>query len=46
MVICGRYMFEFSVSLDMEEKNINDKRRILSYLLGYRLTLIVKKIEN
>jgi hypothetical protein len=40
MVICGRYMFEFSVSKDMKKIN-NDKRRIPAYLL----TLIVKELK-
>ena len=39
MVICGSYMFESSVSKDMENQNNNDKRRIPAYLL----TLIVKE---
>ena len=43
MVICGNYMFEFSVSKDMGKIN-NDKRRIPTYLLGYLLTLIVKEL--
>ena len=41
MVICGTYKVEFSVSKEME-KNNNERRRILAYLLVYLLTLIVK----
>ena len=42
MVICGSYMFEFSVDKDMKDyKNNNDKRRISTYLL----TLIVKGLK-
>jgi hypothetical protein len=44
MVICGSYMFEFSVSKDMKRKN-NDKRIISAYLLAYLLTLIIKKLK-
>ena len=45
MVICGSYMFEFSVSKDMKNKNNNDKRRIPTHLLAYLLTLIVKELK-
>jgi hypothetical protein len=38
MVICGSYMFEFSVSKD----DNSDKRRIP----GYLLTLIVKELKT
>ena len=38
MVICGSYMFEFTISKYILK---NDKRRILAYLL----TLIVKKLK-
>ena len=42
MVICGGYMFEFSVSNDMKEKkNNNDEGKIQAYLL----TLIVKELK-
>ena len=44
MVICGSYMFEFSVSMDME-KNNNDKRRIPTYIMAYLLTLIIKELK-
>ena len=40
MVVCGSFMFEFSVNKDMNFFN-NDKRRIPAYLL----TLIVKKLK-
>ena len=42
MVICGSYMFEFSVSKDMIRKNNNDKWRIPTHFLAHLLTLIVK----
>jgi hypothetical protein len=52
MVICGSYMFEFSVSKDIEKKekkknnnnnnNNNNKRKIPIFLLAYFLTLIIK----
>jgi hypothetical protein len=46
MIICGSYMFEFSVNKDMgKNKNKNRKRRILTYLLAYLLTLIVKELK-
>jgi len=45
MVICGSYMFEFSVSKDMKKKLKNDKRRILAYLLELCLILIVKELK-
>jgi hypothetical protein len=38
MVICGSYMFEFSVSKD----DNSDKRRIPAYLL----TLVVKELKT
>ena len=41
VILCGSYMFEFSVSKEMKRLNSNHKRRILSYLL----TLIVKKLK-
>ena len=42
MMICGSYMFEFTISKDMEkEKNNNDKRRVLAFLV----TLIVKELK-
>ena len=41
MVMCGSYMFEFSVSEDMKKKYNIDKRRIPAYLL----TLIVRKLK-
>jgi hypothetical protein len=44
MVICGSYMFEFSVSEDMKKIN-NDTRIIPTYLLAYLLTLIVKNLK-
>ena len=34
MVICGSYMFEFSVSKYMKNKSNNDKRRPPTYLLA------------
>ena len=44
MVICGRYMFEFSVSKDMKLFFLkNDKNGIPANLVAYLLTLIVKK---
>ena len=44
LVICGSYMFEFSVSKDMK-KNNDDKRRIPTYLLAYLLTLVANKLK-
>jgi len=44
MIICGSYMFEFSVSKDMK-KNNNDKRSISTYFLALCLTLIVKELK-
>ena len=44
MVICGSYMFEFSVSNDMKRNN-NDKKRIPTYLLAYILTPIIKELK-
>ena len=41
LVICGSYMFEFSVTKDIKINN-NDKRRILTYLL----TLIIKELKT
>jgi hypothetical protein len=40
MVICGSYMFEFTVSKDIKINN-NDKKRIPTYLL----TLITKELK-
>jgi hypothetical protein len=40
MVMCGSYMFEFSVSEDIKINN-NDKRKIPTYLL----TLIIKELK-
>jgi hypothetical protein len=34
MVICGSYIFEFSVSKGMKQKN-NNNRRIPTYLLAF-----------
>ena len=45
MVICGSYMFEFSVSKDMKKYNNKDKTRIPANLLAYLLTLIVKELK-
>ena len=45
MVICGNYMFEFSVRKDMKTKTKNGKKRILAHLLAYLLTLIVKVLN-
>jgi len=45
MVLCGSYMFEFSVSKDMKKKTNNDERRILAYLIVLCLTLIVKELK-
>ena len=45
-VMCGSYIFEFSVIKDMGKKLTMIKRRIPGYLLAYLLTLIVKNIEN
>ena len=43
MVICGSYMFWYSVSKDMK-KNY-DKRRIMIYLLANILTLMFKELK-
>ena len=43
MVICGNYMFQFSVSKDMKKNN--DKRRFPTYLLANLLTLIIKELK-
>ena len=46
MVICGSYMFKFSVSKDMKRKQKNNhKRRFPTHLLAYLLTLIVKELK-
>ena len=45
MVVCGSYMFEFSVSRDKERKNDNGRRRIPAYLIAYLLTLVVKGLR-
>ena len=45
MVICESYMFEFSVSKDMEYSSKNDKRRIPTHLLADLLTLNVKELK-
>ena len=47
MVICESYMFGFSVSKDMKnkQKNNNDKRRIPTYLLANMLTLIIQELK-
>ena len=42
--MCGSYMFEFSVSKDMEKK-ITLIRRLPTNLLTYLLTPVVKKLE-
>ena len=44
MVIRGSYMFEFSVSKDIEIYN-NDKRRLPTYLLANLLTSIIKELK-
>ena len=48
MVICGSYMYEFSVSKDMK-KNYNDKRRkevaIGKVAVHLCLTLIIKELK-
>ena len=46
MIICESYMFELSVSKDMEKNKINNgKRRIRAYLIAYFLTLFVKDLK-
>ena len=45
MVICGSYVFEFSVSKDMGKTINNDKRRIPAFLLAFLRTLVVKKLK-
>ena len=42
MLICGSYMFGFTVNKDMKRKNNNDKKRTCTYLLAYLLTLLSK----
>jgi len=46
MVICGNYMFEFSVGKDMKKTNYNDKSRILAYHLALCLILAFSIILN
>ena len=44
MVICGSYMFGFSVNKDMKKKN--DKKRISPVnLIAYILTPIIKELK-
>ena len=45
MVICGTYMFEFSVSKDIKQKNNIDKKIFPTYILAYILTPIVKELR-
>jgi hypothetical protein len=49
MVICGSYMFEFSVSKDMKKKFNNDKRReevVVGKVAAHLcLTLIIKRLK-
>jgi len=45
MVICGSYVFGFSISKNMKKQNNNDKRRIQTYFLALCLTLIVKELK-
>ena len=41
MVICGGYMFEFSVSKDIKKiQSNNDKIKKLAYFLAYLIILI------
>jgi hypothetical protein len=45
MVICGSYMFEFSVSKDMKEKDIIRKVTVGKVAAHLCLTLIVKELR-
>ena len=45
MVICGSYMFEFSVNKDMKERITMIKGELPAHPLAYFLTLLVKELE-
>jgi hypothetical protein len=45
MVICGSYMFEFSVSKDMKEKDIIREVAVGKVAAHLCLTLIVKELR-
>ena len=45
MIICGSYMFEFSVSKDMEKKMNCDKRRIPTYLFSISSNTNCQRVE-
>jgi hypothetical protein len=45
MVICGSYMFEFSVSKDMKKKAIIRERTVAKVAAHLCLTLIVKDLK-
>ena len=44
MIICGIYMFEFSVSKDIKLNN-SVNMRIPTYIEAYLLTLIIKDMK-
>ena len=43
MVICGSFMFEFSVSKDIEKNS--DNTIFPTYIVLYLLTLIIKELK-
>ena len=45
MIICGSYMFEFSVSNNMKNKLTMIKKRISANPLAYLLTLIINELK-
>ena len=46
MVICGSYLFEFSVGKDMKKKDIIREVAIGKVVAHLCLTLVVKGFEN
>jgi hypothetical protein len=49
MVVCGSYVYEFSVSKDMKKKINNDKRRkevVIGKVAAHLcLTLVIKELK-